>query len=136
MLPPESVANYRLVREGYFDQYQIVDASGAPRVETTLRRKLVDPTEWQEVRRKRFYRSLGALALSIPIPIVSYAVALDSAIARGNTVVGSKEYDTLTRRITLTYALYLGGLFVSAVLGVNMVADLREYIRYADDPEF
>ena len=37
---------------------------------------------------------------------------------------------------TIGYAMYLGGVFASAVLGINMVGDLREYIRYADDPAF
>ena len=135
-LPPAGVVTYRLVSEGYFDLYETVSAAGPPRVETSLKRRIVDPTEWQEVRRKRFFRSLGALALSIPIPIVSYALALDSATARLNTAQGTEEYDTLTRQATIGYAMYLGGVFVSAVLGINMVRDLREYIRYADDPAF
>jgi hypothetical protein len=130
------VVTYRLVSEGYFDRYETVSAEGPSRVETTLKRRIVDPTEWQEVRRKRFFRSLGALALSVPIPIVSYALALDSATARTNTVRGSEEYDRFTRRATISYALYLGGIFVSAVLGLNMALDLGEYVRYAEDPAF
>jgi hypothetical protein len=135
-LPPAGVVTYRLVSEGYIDRYETVSAAGPSRVEASLRRRIVDPTEWQEVRRKRFFRSLGALALSVPIPIVSYALALDSATARTNTVRGSEEYDRFTRRATISYALYLGGIFVSAVLGINMALDLGEYVRYAEDPAF
>ncbi len=136
MLPPGSIGTYRLVSEGYIDLYETIKADDVSRVDALLTRKLVDQTEWQEIKRKRFYRSLGALALSVPISVVSYAVALDAAVARENTMAGTPEYDTLTRRATIGYALYLGGIFVSAVLGINMARDLREYVRYADNPEF
>ncbi len=135
-LPPAGVVTYRLVADGYFDRYQSVDAAGPSSIEATLRRRLVDPSEWQEVRRRRFFRSLGAFALSIPIPIVSYAIALDSGLARQHTAPGTDEYDTLTRRAVIGTALWAGGIFASVVLGINMAADLREYIRYADDPAF
>ncbi len=136
ILPPAGVVTYRLVSEGYFDLYESLSAAGPSRVQASLKRRLVNPTEWQEVRRKRFFRSLGAFALSIPIPIVSYALALDGATARTNTVKGTDEYDRFTRQATIGYALYVGGVFASAVLGINMVQDLREYVRYADDPAF
>jgi hypothetical protein len=136
LLPPGSIVTYRLVSDGYFDLYETVRTDGVSRVEAALTRKLVDPNEWQEIKRKRFYRSLGALALSVPISVVSYAVALDAAVARENTIAGTPEYDTLTRRATIGYAAYLGGIFVSVVLGVRMIRDLRDYVRYADDPQF
>jgi hypothetical protein len=135
-MPAAGLLTYRLEHEGYYETYTTVDSSGPTLIGASLKRRLADPTEWQEIKRKRFYRSLGALALSVPIGIVSYAIALDAATARNNTLPGSEDYDTLTQRATLAYAVYLGGLFTSIVLGVNMAFDLGEYVRYADDPEF
>ena len=96
-----------------------------------LKKELYDEDAWQKRRRDRFYGSLGLFVLSVPLPLFLYSYAVDNAYAAMRFPEGTPTYDLFERRTEIFYYGYLGGLFISATLFLNMGVDLLEYVRNA-----
>jgi hypothetical protein len=131
---PSLVQMLQVRKEGYFDTNYTLTYDAPELLSLSLRKQIVDPVEWQERKRRTFYTSLGIWVLSVPLPIFAYAGAADSALASGNAT--GDEYDRLRRRTELFYYTYWATLFASGVLFVNMLRDLLEYVRYADESPY
>jgi len=128
---PPGQQHLLLRKEGYREQSLIASSALPDHVTVRLKQELFDEAAWQKRRRDRFYGSLGAFALSLPVPLFLYSLAVDSAYAGLRETKGTPAYDTFTRRTELFYYGYLGTLFVSVTLFLNMGVDLLEYVSRA-----
>ena len=120
-----------LKKEGYRDASFRLSPDSGDELALPLRKELYDEDAWQKRRRDRFYGSLGLFVLSVPVPLFLYSYAVDNAYAAMRFPEGTPEYDRFERRTEIFYYGYLGGLFVSATLFLNMGVDLLEYVRNA-----
>lgn len=128
---PSNRGRLVLKKEGYRDAGTFVGPASPGELSVSLDRRLYDEETWQRKRRDRFYASFAVFALSVPFPLYLYNYAVDNAYATVRTVVGSPEYDRLRRRTDLYYYGYLGTLYVSLTLFLNMGLDLWEYVKNA-----
>ncbi len=83
-------------------------------------------------RRRQFYNSFGLFVVSLSLPVISYGLSSDYGYAF-NTLIQTKPFGQEAQRLmdssTLWYDLYLGGVFVSASLFINLTVDLWNYIK-------
>jgi hypothetical protein len=93
----------------------------------------------QDVRQKKakddFYASLGFFAFSIPLPLFSYALALDFAV-RTQVYAGQGMYAAAVQAQTagtVFLGTYYAGIAVSASLFVWMVTRIVHYVKVADE---
>ena len=128
--------NQRLVlmSDGFEDMPYWVPEDPPFSIELTLQKKLLDRNAWQEKKRNIFYTALGVWAVSVPFPFYLNTFAWDSAHALERSVPGSDEWNRYALRTELLYYGYLGSLFVSAVLFVNVIDRLLTYVDYAYRP--
>jgi hypothetical protein len=129
-VPPEK-QHLLVKKEGYREEGLLASPEMPEEVTVALKQELFDEGAWQKRRRDIFYGSLGAFALSLPVPLFLYSLAVDSAYAGLRETIGSPAYDTFIRRTELFYYGYLGTLFVSVTLFINMGVDLLEYVSRA-----
>lgn len=102
-----------------------------------LRLALRPADDLQRRARERFYGSLGVFIVTLPLPILLWAVSLDYATSFLQASASGSVEDQIGLAIAYRrlYGEYLGGLFFSATLAVNAALDLAAYVRSADRPE-
>jgi hypothetical protein len=131
---PEELGRFLLRRDGYLD----FPLYGGPTIGQSVTVELVpqevDPRELQDQRRRQLYRSLGAFALSIPIPMFSWGYRID-AIADAQQLEAAgrvSESQAALGRANICSGVYLGGMALSGGLFANLLVRLIRYIRTAD----
>jgi hypothetical protein len=120
-----------LKKEGYRDMSYMIAASSSNVLNMVMKKHVLDEEAWQKKRRDNFYKSLGIFALSVPLPLFLYSFAVDNAYARSRTIPASYEYRKFEKRTELLYYGYLGTMFVSITLFLNMGFDLLDYVNHA-----
>ncbi len=120
-----------LTKKGYRDMSYMIAASSSNELNAVMKKHVLDEDAWQAKRRDNFYKSLGLFALSVPLPLFLYNFAVDNAYARLRAVPASYEYRKFEKRTELLYYGYLGTLFVSVTLFINMGFDLWDYVNHA-----
>ncbi len=109
----------------------IGDAPGVRNYSFFLSPEKIDKNRIMEHRRNKFYDSFGAFIVSLVIPVVSYGISSDYGYAYNNSLVSGvseAESDRLMSSSALWYNVYMGGIFLSTSLFVNMVVNLYSYI--------
>ncbi len=121
-----------LVKEGYSgEKVMIGDSPGVRNYSFSLSPEKIDRDMIMEHRRNKFYDSFGAFIVSLVIPVVSYGISSDYGYAYNNSLVSGvseAESDRLMSSSALWYNVYMGGVFLSTSLFVNMVVNLYSYI--------
>lgn len=100
-------------------------------VRITLTPERADSRELVAKKRTTFYRAFGLFALSVPLPVFSYGLSSDYAQAYSRTIGPDK--DRLYSISMGMYSAYLGGLFISGSLFIDMAVKLIDYIRTAEN---
>lgn len=107
-----------------------------------LSRLAYDKQDALDTAKKRFYRSLGWLSISMALPLVMYGIyqnqySMYYNYANDWTSGGIQaDYDKAMDSYDsseLTYKLFLGGLAVSGGLLVNTLFKLKNYINAAEE---
>ena len=133
---PVGLQRVEILREGLqAERFSLSpDTTALPPVD--LKRAIWTPTQMQRTARDRFYAALGVFVVSLPLPIVLWAVSLDQATAFLQALNAGDVQDQIDIAVTYRrlYGGYLGGLFVSASLAVNVVINLVSYVIAADRP--
>ncbi len=122
-----------LKKKGYNDIDTIVDKEDVSKnMRYFLLPDSIDREKMIKRRRKRFYHSFASFVISLSLPVISYSISSDYGYAYNNVAridpFGS-EAQRLMDSSTLWYNLYLGGVFVSTSLFINMAINLWDYIK-------
>jgi len=131
---PESLARFLLRLEGFRDEPLYLGPSSPAAVSFSLAPADADPLARQKRERNRFYTAFGLFALSLPLPIISWAIVGDSMVGY-QSALNKGDLDAARRLQSLGtgfYYSYLGTLGLSTGLAVNMVIRLIRYVRSAD----
>ena len=125
----------QVVKEDYSERSYMLDNEEADKnINLILSPAKLDKDRIQERRRKTFYNSLGAFIVSIAIPAISYGLSSDYGYAYNSCIisagVSSTESDRLMNASNLWYNIYLGGIFISASLFIDMAIKLENYISF------
>jgi hypothetical protein len=101
-----------------------------------------DIISWDEriaAKRSSFYRSLGFLILSVPIPVILYGAYQNEAFGYMQyTGRAGFDYDKamdMERQYRIMYYSYLGSLFLTGSLFVNTIQKLMDYIRTGEESQ-
>jgi hypothetical protein len=138
---PDTLSRFLLRLEGFRDEPLYLGPSSPVTMSLRLVPIAVDPLARQKRDRNRFYAAFGLFALSLPLPIVSwalvgdYAVAAQSAADRYYLYGDPADLDKAQRLQGVEkgfYYSYFGTLGLSVGLAVNMVVQLVRYVRSAD----
>ncbi len=119
----------RIQKDGY--QPVIISPFENQDVRITLTPERADSRELVAKKRTTFYRAFGLFALSVPLPVFSYGLSSDYAQAYSRTIGPDK--DRLYSISMGMYSAYLGGLFISGSLFIDMAVKLIDYIRTAEN---
>jgi hypothetical protein len=131
---PQTLSRFLLRLEGFRDEPLYLGPDSPAAVAFTLAPVDADPYLRQKRDRNRFYAAFGLFALSLPLPIISWALVGDYMVGyqnawnAGDTAEAQRLYDTGTG----FYYAYLGTLGLSMGLAVNMLIRLVRYVRSAD----
>ncbi|MDR1933166.1 MAG: PEGA domain-containing protein [Spirochaetales bacterium] len=105
----------------------------------TLPRDIVSWDDRIAAKRADFYRSLGFLILSVPIPVMLYGAYRNEAFGYIQfTGQPGFDYDKavdMERQYKIMYYAYFGSLFLSGSLLVNTVQKLMDYIRVGEESQ-
>ncbi len=130
---PLEPTQLRLELDGYnTHQASVVPDLGGD-ITADLLPAIIDEPAVIKNRRMNLYRSIGAFALSVPIPMITLdwtntlTEAYIRSIQSGSGGTTSQEGRRLYRGRMAAFSGYTAGLFVSGALFVNLVLDLLEY---------
>jgi len=134
--PPESLS-YTVSRDEYYSSRLEIGPETPDEVETVLVPIGYDWEEETKLSRDRFYRSFGAFALSVGVPLILYGTYQDysglypGGVARSDLSVD--EQRRLQGEVNALYYGYYGSLALSAGLFTHMIWRLVDYIRTAQE---
>lgn len=125
-----------LIRKpGYFDVKRILNDDTEEQPTYTLTPELFDQGRWLLSRRDRFYASLAALVISVPIPIILNGI-YENNLAYQSTADYSALNNTAQNRVdSITTVAQVGGIMgilVSVALTMNTIIDAVRYVNAAD----
>jgi hypothetical protein len=131
---PQTLSRFLLRLEGFRDEPLYLGPTSPATVSLALAAAEADPFVRQKRERNRFYAAFGLFALSLPLPIFSWALVGDYMVGYQNALdLGDfNEAQRLQSIGTGFYYTYLGTLGLSVGLAVNMVLQLVRYVRAAD----
>jgi hypothetical protein len=120
---PAIMSRLLIKKEEFGDSFIRVGPTSPMEMEVSLIRIYIDKTEYQEKMANRFYNSLGAFLISVPLPLFCYGLSADYYRA-GKEKEGRFYFYT-----------YRWTVFLSGVLFANMIYDLFLYIHSGDRPQ-
>ena len=119
-----------LTQQGFYDQPFSISDSSPGELSFVLQPDTVSRDAIQKKARDDFYNSFAWFVVSLPIPLFSYAFALDSAvhmnelIAQGNT----SQARSAQTAANFFYGTYIAGTVVSASLFTWMIFRIIHYV--------
>jgi hypothetical protein len=123
ILPLPAISSRLIIRrEGFTDLFHRLEPGSPPTLFFPLLKATIDFDRFRESTRSRFYTSLAAFLLSLPLPIFSYSLSWDN-------IAGNRPGET-----EFFSASYYWTAFISGVLFVNLVFDLLRYLQSRDKP--
>jgi hypothetical protein len=125
-------AAVRLSIEGWEDKDFFIDRYSESIVNINLKPGIADRNEWVEDNRNRFYASLGAFVMSLPITAICYSGIEQTAIAYN---AGTANVDELKRLVSINqgiYAAYLGSLGLNIILFFDTIIQAVNYVGSVD----
>lgn len=125
----------RAVKENYLGiSYMLNNAEADKNINLILSPAKIDKDRILERRRKTFYNSLGSFIVSLAVPAISYGLSSDYGYAYNSSIissgVSSSESGRLMSASNSWYNVYLGGVFISVSLFVDMAIKLEDYISF------
>ena len=131
---PQTLSRFLLRLEGFRDEPLYLGPNSPATVSFVLAPASADPFARQKKERNRFYAAFGLFALSLPLPIVSWAMVGDYMVGYQNAYASGdlSEAQRLQGIGTGFYYAYLGTLGLATGLAVNMLIQLVRYVRSAD----
>ncbi len=125
----------KVEKEGYLGEgCMLEDKSGNRNFSIDLTSIDVNKDLIRENRRKTFYNSLGLFIVSLAVPVVSYGISSDYGYAYNSSIdsysTSGTESDRLMSISNTWYSIYLGGIFVSTSLFIDMAIKLGSYISF------
>jgi len=133
-LPPENfILSVR--KPGYRDTFRYLPEKRGDGRDILLPVESFKVEHLMETHKQRFYSSLGAFVLALPVPFILQGISQYSAQAwyDENRLYGSShETDRLRRISLLSYYGSQGALFIQGALFVNMVIDAVRYVKTTD----
>jgi hypothetical protein len=133
-LPPERSRGV-LSLTGYYDLSFPVDVSAPPLLSLSLQKDIGSRDAMQKKARDQFYVSFGWFAVSIPIPLLSYAFYIDSLVQQLDLSIipGMETQSAAAQGRANAFLLgYYSGLAVSGALLTWMVIQIVHYITVAN----
>jgi hypothetical protein len=133
-LPPENTI-LSIRKPGYRETSRYLPEKRKEGMEILLPVESFKVEHLMETHKKRFYSSLGAFVLALPVPFILQGISQYSAQAwyNENSLYGSNDETDRLRRISLlSYYGSQGALFIQGALFVNMVIDAVRYVKTTD----
>ncbi len=123
------------VKDNYVGMsYMLSNEEADKNINLILSPAKIDKDKILERRRKTFYNSLGSFIVSLAVPAISYGLSSDYGYAYNSSVissgVSSSESNRLMSASNSWYNVYLGGVFISVSLFVDMAIKLEDYISF------
>jgi hypothetical protein len=124
-----------LASPGFYDLSFALLPASSPDLSFNLQKDVGKRAVQQTKARDEVYVSLGVFAFSIPVPLFSYALAIDFAVrtldlaGQGSTAAAAQAQ--MTSNIFLT--TYYAGIALSASLFAWMVTRIVHYVKVADE---
>jgi hypothetical protein len=133
---PVGLGRVEIVHDGRMPRSFHLSSQTPPVVSWNLPVAVGVAADRQKQARNRFYGALGALILSLPVPIVLSALSGDQVTAYVQAEAAGDVGQELRLAVSYRrlYAGFLGGVFLSGALFGNMVISIVEYIAAADRP--
>ncbi|HTP60255.1 MAG TPA: PEGA domain-containing protein, partial [Spirochaetia bacterium] len=119
-----------ITQEGFYDRpFSVSDASPSE-LSFVLEPDTVSRDALQKKARDEFYNSFAWFVISLPIPLFSYAFALDSAVQTNELIVQGNISQARTAQATANffYGTYIAGTVVSATLFTWMLFRIIHYV--------
>jgi len=130
-------AAVRLSKEGWEDKEFFVEKNSDNLIDINLKPESPGRTKWVEDQRSRFYGSLGAFVMSIPVTALCYAGIEQTALAYNGEYAanGTTNIDELKRLSAINkglYAAYLGSLGLNIILFFDTIINAVDYVGSVD----
>ena len=122
-------------RPGYFDVRRPLNDATEEALTYVMTPELFDQGEWLFSRRDRFYASLAAFIISIPIPIILNGIHENSAAFQatsGYRSLSAAGRSTVDTTASIAQSAGYVGIFVSVTLAINTIIEAVKYVRAAD----
>jgi hypothetical protein len=119
-----------LSEKGYYDMFFSMSESSPPELSFVLQPDTISRDAIQKQARNEFYNSFAWFAVSLPIPLFSYAFALDSSVQESE-MLGQGNYSGASNAqatATFFYGAYIAGAIVSASLFTWMIIKIIHYV--------
>jgi hypothetical protein len=119
-----------ITQQGFYDQPFSVSDSSPSEISFVLEPDTVSRDAVQKKARDDFYNSFAWFVVSLPIPLFSYAFALDSAVQMNELLAQGNTSQARTAQATANffYGTYIAGTVVSATLFTWMLFRIIHYV--------
>ena len=119
-----------ITQKGYYDMPFSVSESSPSEMGFVLQPDAVSRDALQKQARDQFYNSFALFVVSVPIPLFSYAFALNSSVQTNELVAQGNTAQALSAqaRTSVYYDIYIAGTVVSAALFTWMIIRIIHYV--------
>lgn len=127
----------RLSMDGWEDKEFFVERDSEPLIDINLKPDTADRSSWVDNNRSRFYASMGAFIMSIPLTAFCYGGLEQTALAYNTEydTNGLTNLDELNRLQSLNkavYAAYLASLGLNIILFFDTIFQAVDYVGSVD----
>jgi hypothetical protein len=131
---PPAEGRIELALKGYYGQPLSVSAASPSSLTVTLEAESGPRDARQKKSRDAFYRSLTLFALSVPVPLASYALAQDWQLRYVDLAAAGSwgQAETAQTVSYVTLGTYYAGIAVSVGLFSWMVSRIIDYVKAAN----
>ncbi len=131
LLRPDSFKYIVIKKEGFGISDFTFSRDTPNTVTVKLQRELISPEKIERQKRDEFYSAFGLWLITLPVPIFGYGFAIDYKLGEITALTDNNtgEADKMSLYSDMMYYSYLGGIFISASLFVNVAVHLINYIE-------
>ncbi len=127
---PFARTRVNLTQRGFYDQPFSISDSSPGQLSFILEPDTVSRDALQKKARDEFYNSFAWFVVSLPIPLFSYAFALDSAVQYNELISQGNTSQAMSTKATANffYGTYIAGTVVSVSLFTWMIFRIIHYV--------
>ncbi len=124
-----------LVLDGYYATNFSIDPASPPELTFSLQKDVGSRDALQKKARDEFYVSLGFFALSLPLPVFTYGLLIDSQVKQVDLNTQGLSSAVAREQMTgnVLQGTYYVGVALSAALFTWMVTRIIHYVKVANE---
>ncbi|MBN2653427.1 MAG: PEGA domain-containing protein [Spirochaetales bacterium] len=133
ILSPGENEHFMIRKPGYLDYSGFIDSQLLAQQNFIFLNFLESSsTERLKKKREQFYTSLALLSLTLPVTLISSGFSSNFPKLGSSSMYPDINYHDQYAAYYATQAIFISGIILNVIMGINMIVESVDYVRYAD----